>query len=164
MVRNKNRTSLDSPIEQPGVNIGVRLWDRPSSKMERFGIAAIFCMVIYTGRLPDLLESFLSDKTEWVIVSGMSHQRLSGPCDSERPFQGMRGLDKIAEFCRDNLKIVSSDMTGCIIKSDDLFAFGKLNVQYDIEKSPAETSFVAKLAWRGLQIISAEFRIMWPFQ
>ena len=30
-------------------------------------------------------------------------------------------------------------------------------------KKPPETNFAGKLIWRGITIISGEFRIMWPF-
>jgi hypothetical protein len=62
---------------------------------------------------------------------------------------------------RDRLKIEAGEMTGCVKKGDSLFAFGKIHIGGAVEKSPAETSFVINLKWRGLQIISAKLRIMW---
>jgi hypothetical protein len=54
-------------------------------------------------------------------------------------------------------------MTGCVIRGDCLFAFGTLRLQTAPNKKPPETNFAGKLLWRGIQIISGEFRIMWPF-
>jgi hypothetical protein len=53
-------------------------------------------------------------------------------------------------------------MTGSVMEGDCLFAFGKIRVGSAVEKSSAETSFVVNLVWRGLQIVSAQLRIMWP--
>jgi hypothetical protein len=52
----------------------------------------------------------------------------------------LAGLCQLAEFCRERLKI-----------------------EVSAEKSSAETSFVVNLVRRGLQIVSAQLRIMWPF-
>ena len=46
---------------------------------------------------------------------------------------------------------------------DCLFAFGTLRLQAAPNKKPPETNFAGKLIWQGIQIISGEFRIMWPF-
>jgi hypothetical protein len=37
----------------------------------------------------------------------------------------LAGLCQLAEFCRERLKIEACEMTGCVIKGDCLFAFGK---------------------------------------
>jgi hypothetical protein len=85
-----------------------------------------------------------------------------GQSDSERRFLGMPGLHQLVEFCHKDLKIISGEMTGCVIKEDCLFAFGKVRIGGSVKKSVAETSFVVNLVWTGLRIVSAQFRIMWP--
>jgi hypothetical protein len=54
-------------------------------------------------------------------------------------------------------------MTGCVMKGDCLFAFGTLRVGNFVEELSTETGFAANLVWHGLQIVSAQIRIMWPF-
>lgn len=54
-------------------------------------------------------------------------------------------------------------MTGCVMKGDCLFAFGKLHVGNFGQEFASETSFAINLVWHQLQIVSAEIRIMWPF-
>jgi hypothetical protein len=54
-------------------------------------------------------------------------------------------------------------MTGCVIRGDCLFAFGTIRFKAAGNKEPPETNFAGKLIWRGMKIISGEFRIMWPF-
>jgi ketosteroid isomerase-like protein len=125
--------------------------------MDRSEIADIFCVAVSSGRIPALLEDFASDQSTWAVVSATS------PSNSERRYLGIFGLRRLAEFCRERLKIEASEMTGCVIKGDCLFAFGKVHIGGAAEKSPAETSFVVNLVWRGLQIESAQLRIMWPF-
>jgi hypothetical protein len=124
--------------------------------MERSEIAEIFCVAISSGNVPVLFESFVSEQTTWTVVSG------TGPSDSERRFLGIPGLYRLVEFCREGLKIVSGGMTGCLIKEDCLFAFGKIRVGSTVRESSAETSFVVNLVWRGSQIVSVQLRIMWP--
>jgi hypothetical protein len=124
--------------------------------MDRSEIAEIFCAAISSGNVSWLLEGFVSELTTWAIVSG------TGPSDSERHFLGIPGLRRLLEFCCEGLKIVSGEMTGCVMKGDCLFAFGKIRVGSPVEKSSTETSFAVNLVWRGLQIVSARLRIMWP--
>jgi hypothetical protein len=126
------------------------------SVMNRSEIADIFCEAISSGNVPVLFEDFVSEQTTWIVVSG------TDPSNSERRFLGIRGLDRVAKFCHEGLKIAAGEMTGCIMKGDCLFAFGKLRVGNFVEEFSTETGFAANLVWRGLQIASAQVRIMWP--
>jgi hypothetical protein len=135
---------------------GLNLADKTEGIMDRSEIAEIFCVAISSGNVPALLEGFVSEQTTWAVVSG------TGPSDSERHFLGIPGLRRLVEFCREGLKIVSGEMTGCLMKGDCLFAFGRIRVGSAVEKSCPETSFAVNLVWRGLQIVSAQLRIMWP--
>ena len=125
--------------------------------MDRAEISDIFCSAISSGKIPTLLEDFASEQSVWAVVSG------TVPSNSERLYLGILGLHRLAEFCRERLKIESGDMTGCVTKGDCLFAFGKIRIKAGVEKPSVETSFVVNLVWRGLQIVSAQLRIMWPF-
>src|ERR1700730_13815316 len=91
-------------------------------ELNRGQIADIFCVAISSGNVPILFERFVSEKTTWVVVSGID------PSNSERRFLGIRGLDRLAGFCHQRLKIAAGEMTGCVMKGDCLFAFGKLRV------------------------------------
>ena len=125
--------------------------------MNRGEIADIFCVAISSGNVPVLFERFVSEETTWIVVSGID------PSNSERRFLGIRGLDRLAGFCHEGLKIASGEMTGCVMKGDCLFAFGKLRVGNFAEELSTETGFAVNLVWYGLQIVSAQIRIMWPF-
>jgi len=132
--------------------------------MERSEIAEIICEALYTGHVAASLASVVDDQARWALVSGSSQQQtLSDSFPSAKYFQGFVGLRGIANFCRDALQIASGDLTGCVIRGDCLFAFGTLRLQAAPNKKPPETNFAGKLIWRGIQIISGEFRIMWPF-
>jgi hypothetical protein len=131
--------------------------------MERSEIAEIVCEALYAGHVAASLASVIDDKARWLLVSGTSQQTLSDSSHSGKHFQGFVGLCGIANFCRDALQIESGDMTGCVIRGDCLFAFGTLRLRAAPNKKPPETNFAGKLIWRGIQIISGEFRIMWPF-
>jgi hypothetical protein len=132
--------------------------------MERAEIAEIICEVLYTGHVAASLASVVHKQSRWVLVSGSSQQQtLSDSSSSAKYFQGLVGLRDIANFCRDALQIASGDLTGCVIRGDCLFAFGTLRLQAAPNKKPPETNFAGKLNWQGIQIISGEFRIMWPF-
>lgn len=132
--------------------------------MERSKIAEAICEVLYTGHAARLLASVVDDKAKWALASGTSPQQLaSGPPVGAKCFQGFAGLSALATFCRNALQIVSGDMTGCVIRGDCLFVFGTVRLKPSGAKEPPETSFAGKLIWRGVQIISGEFRIMWPF-
>ena len=126
-------------------------------ELNRGEIADIFCVAISSGNVPILFERFVSEKTTWVVVSGID------PSNSERRFLGIRGLDRLAGFCHQRLKIAAGEMTGCVMKGDCLFAFGKLRVGNFDEELSTETGFAANLVWHGLQIVSGQIRIMWPF-
>jgi hypothetical protein len=125
--------------------------------VDRSEITDIFCMAISSGNVSAVLEDCVSEQTTWAVVSG------TGPSDSERYFLGMPGLRNLVDFCRGTLKTGAGEMTGCVMKGDCLFAFGKIRVGGVVEKSSLETSFAVNLVWRGLQIVSAQLRIMWPF-
>jgi hypothetical protein len=125
--------------------------------MERSEIAEMFCVATYSGNVPALFEGFVSEQTTWAVVSGTSQS------DSEWYFLGILGLHRLVGFCRESLKIVSGEMTGCVVKGDCLFAFGTFRLLSAVEKSSAETSFAVNLVWRSSQIVSARLRIMWPF-
>jgi len=125
--------------------------------VDRSEIADIFCVAVSSGKVPALLENFICKEATLAVLSA------TGQSSSERRYLGILGLRQLAEFCRGRLKIEASEMTGCVIKGDCLFAFGKVHIGGAAERSPAETSFVVNLVWRGLQIVSAQFRIMWPF-
>jgi hypothetical protein len=131
--------------------------------MERSEIAEIICEALYTGHVAASLASVVDDQARWALVSGSSQQQtLSDSSPSTRYFQGLVGLRGIANSCRDALQIASGDLTGCVIRGDCLW-FGTLRLQAAPNKKPPETNFAGKLVWRGIQIISGEFRIMWPF-
>jgi hypothetical protein len=125
--------------------------------MDRSESADIFCVAISSGKVPVLLEDLISEETAWAVVSATS------PNNSERRYLGISGLRQLVEFCRERLKIEATEMAGCVIKGECLFAFGKIHIGGAAGKSQAETSFVINLVWRGLQIVSAQLRIMWPF-
>jgi hypothetical protein len=124
--------------------------------MNRSEIADIFCAAISSGKVPVLFKGLVSEQTTWVVVSG------TDPTDVERRFLGIRGLDRVARFCHERLKIAAGEMTGCVVKGDCLFAFGKLRLGNFVEELSSETSFAANLVWHGVQIVSAQVRIMWP--
>jgi hypothetical protein len=124
--------------------------------MNRSEIADIFCAAISSGKVPVLFKGLVSEQTTWVVVSG------TDPTDVERRFLGIRGLDRVARFCHERLKIAAGEMTGCVVKGDCLFAFGKLRLGNFVEELSSETSFAANLVWQGVQIVSAQVRIMWP--
>jgi hypothetical protein len=126
--------------------------------MNRGEIADIFCAAISSGNVPVLFEQFVSEETTWVVVSG-----IDPSINSERRFLGIRGLDRLAGFCHERLKIAAGEMTGCVMKGDCLFAFGKLRVGNFVEELSTDTAFAANLVWHGSQIVSAQIRIMWPF-
>lgn len=128
----------------------------PDSVMNRSEIADIFSAAISSGNVPVLFEDFVSEQTTWNVVSG------TDPSNSERRFLGIHGLDGVARFCHEGFKIAAGEMTGCVMKGDCLFAFGKLRVGNFVEEFSTETAFVANLVWHGLQISSAQVRIMWP--
>jgi hypothetical protein len=88
---------------------------------------------------------------------------LSGQSESAKYFRGIAGLQALANFCRKELKAVSGDVTGCVIRGRCVFAFGKLRLQCLPGKEPAETNFAAKLLWGDQQVTSVEIRITWPF-
>jgi hypothetical protein len=143
---------LHGPLRQEESNLA----DKERRIVDRSEITDIFCGAISAGNVPALLEEFVSEETTWALVSG------TGPSDSERYFRGIPGLRGLVEFCRDSLKIGAGEMTGCVMKGDCLFAFGKIRVGSALEESSPETSFAVNLVWRGLQIVSAQLRIMWP--
>jgi hypothetical protein len=124
--------------------------------MNRSEIADIFCAAISSGNVPALFKDLVSEQTTWIVVSG------TDPTNSERCFLGISGLDRLASFCHERLKIASGEMTGCVMKGDCLFAFGKLRLGNFVEELSSETTFAANLVWHGLQIVSAQVRIMWP--
>jgi len=131
--------------------------------MERPEIAEIICEALYTGQVAASLASVV-DQARWALVSGSSQQQtLSDSSHSAKYFQGFVGLRGMADFCRDALQIASGDMTGCVIRGDCLFAFGIIRLKVALDKKPPETNFAGKLIWRDRQIISGEFRIIWPF-
>lgn len=125
--------------------------------MNRSEIADMFCVAIFSGNVQALFDDVVSEHTTWIVVSG------TGPSNSERRFLGVRGLDRLAGFCRESLKSGSGEMTGCVMKGDCLFAFGKFQVGNSGEEFSSQTSFAINLVWHQLQIVSAEIRIMWPF-
>jgi hypothetical protein len=125
--------------------------------MVRSEIADIYCASISSGKIPALLEDFASETSTWTVVSG------TVPSNSERRYLGISGLRRLAKFCQERLKIVAGEMTGCVVKDDCLFAFGKIILTSAVKKPSIETSFVVYLVWCDLQIVSAEVRIMWPF-
>jgi hypothetical protein len=124
--------------------------------MNRSEIADMFCLAIFSGNVQVLCDDVVSEHTTWIVVSG------TDPRNSERRFVGIRGLRCLAGFCHDSLKIESGEMTGCVMKEDCLFAFGKLRFANPVEEFSSETSFAIKLVWHQLYIVSAEIRIMWP--
>ena len=91
--------------------------------MDRTESADIFCVAISSGKVPALLEDLMSEETTWAVVSATS------PSNSERRYLGISGLRQLVEFCRDRLKIEASEMTGCVIRGDCLFAFGKIHIR-----------------------------------
>ena len=124
--------------------------------MNRSEIADMFCLAIFSGSVQALFDDVVSENTTWIVVSG------TDPSNSERRFLGIRGLDRLAGFCHESLKIASGEMTGCVMKGDCLFAFGKFRFGDPVEGFSSETSFAIKLVWHRLQIVCAEIRIMWP--
>ena len=121
-------------------------------------ITAIFCSAICTGKLSPLLAEFIDDDSTWIVASGAP--KNPGLDNSQRCFHGIGGLQKVIYFCHNDLRIASGVMTGCVIREDSLFGFGKIRL--DREGLP-ETYYVVKLVWSRLQIRCAELRIMWPF-
>jgi hypothetical protein len=127
--------------------------------MERSKIAETICEVLYTGHAAALLASAVDEQAKWALASGASQQQPTGdPPIGAKCFQGFVGLCGLANFYRDALQIASGDMTGCVIRGGCLFAFGTIRFKAAGDKEPSETNFAGKLIWRGMQIISGEFR------
>jgi hypothetical protein len=124
--------------------------------MNRSEIADKFCTAIFSGNVQDVFDDVVSEYTTSIVVSG------SDPSNSETSFLGIKGLDRFAGFCHERLKIWSGEMTGCVMKGDCLFAFGKIRIGNIVEELSSETSFAINLVWHGSQICSAQVRIMWP--
>jgi hypothetical protein len=131
--------------------------------MNRAEVAAVFCDCICGGCVPAHLERFIDVHAKWTLVSGIIPDGAAAPSDSMQDFHGIAGLRAISHFCREHLKVLSSDMSGWVVHENCSFALGRLRLQYHPEKESAETRFVAKLLWTGLQIFLGEIRIMWPF-
>jgi hypothetical protein len=64
------------------------------------------------GEHSDDALGFRVRTSPWTVVSA------TGQSDSERRFLGMAGLHQFVGFCRKDLKIISGEMTGCVIKQD----------------------------------------------
>jgi hypothetical protein len=132
--------------------------------MERSEIAEAICEVLCTGNVADSLANVVTDQSKWALISGAwQEQPLSDSSKSAKYFQGFGGLRAAGDFCRNALQIESGDMTGCVIRGDYLFLFGTIRMQATRTKIPPETNFAGKLIWQGEQVVSGEFRIIWPF-
>jgi hypothetical protein len=147
---------LSTPIQETGHNLTI-------TKLQHPEIAALLCATIYRGRLPAPLEPFIPSHAKWILVSGTLQADRSSPAGPMKDFYGTAGLRALSNFCRENLQVLSGDMTGWVGRQNCGFAFGRLLLQCRAEKDPVETSFVAKLLWSGFQIFLGEIRIMWPF-
>jgi hypothetical protein len=126
--------------------------------VDRSESADIFCVAMSSGKVPVLLEDLISEETTWAVVSATS------PSNSERRYLGISGLRQLVEFCRERLKIEASEMTGCVIKGECLFAFGKIHIGCAAEKSHAETSFVINLVSLADRLWKAPNHVAVPFE
>jgi hypothetical protein len=149
--KNSDSYLVPASLEKRAEKLIVRQMNRPE-------VAAVFCACICGGCVPAHLERFIDDHSKWTLVSG-----AATPSESMQDFDGIAGLRAVSHFCREHLKVLSGDMTGWVVRENCSFAFGRIRLQYNPEKEPAETRFVAKLLWTGLQIFLGEIRIMWPF-
>jgi hypothetical protein len=130
--------------------------------MERPEIVELFYSALMNPNDVEQLFPFLGPRVEW-ILSAANPQTLGDevPPNSIK-FSRKEGLRQLALYFRDDLKVISGDLTGCIKHHQLVFSFGRVRLQTPGMARPAETSLTARITFQGSIITKAQIRISWP--
>jgi hypothetical protein len=130
--------------------------------MERPEIVELFYSALINPNDVEQLSPFLGPRVEW-ILSAANPQTLGDevPPNSIK-FSRKEGLRQLALYFRDNLKVISGDLTGCITHHQLVFSFGRVRLQTPGMDRPTETNLAARITFQGSTITKAQIRISWP--
>jgi hypothetical protein len=125
-------------------------------------IAELFCKVICGEALPEDLESFVSEEAIWTVLPVEKVEAASVENTDNIRFFGPSGISDLLVFLRGSLEVVSGEMTGCIVKGDITFVFGKITLRTLVNQTIAATAFSAQLFFLSSKIIVCRLKLLWP--
>jgi hypothetical protein len=125
-------------------------------------IAELFCKVICGEALPEDLEPFVSEEAIWTVLPVEKVEAASVEDTNHIRFFGPPGIGDLLAFLQGSLEVVSGEMTGCIVKGDITFVFGKITLRTLVNQMIAATAFSAQLSFRSSKIVICRLKLLWP--
>jgi hypothetical protein len=130
--------------------------------MERAEIAELFYNALIDLNNLEKLARFLSSRVQWTLSTADVHTAGEESPPNAIKFSGKGGCRQLALYFRENLKVFSGDLTGCISHRQLVFVFGRVRLQCSAPDHFVETNIAARLTFRGSKIIKGQIRISWP--
>jgi hypothetical protein len=125
-------------------------------------IAELFCKVICGEALPEDLEPFVSEEAIWIVLPVEKVAAGTVEDTDHIQFFGPSGISDLLAFLQGSLEVVSGEMTGCIVKGDITFVFGKITLRTLVNQLIAATAFSAQLSFGGSKITVCRLKLLWP--
>ena len=130
--------------------------------MEQAEIAQVFYNALIGVNNLQKLGRFLSARVQWILSTADPDTAGEESPPNALKFSGKEGCQQLALYFRENLKVFSGDLTGCISHRQMVFVFGRLRLRALATDQPAETRITVKLTFHRSKIIKGQIRIFWP--
>jgi hypothetical protein len=130
--------------------------------MERAEIAQLFYYVLINLDEVEKLDRFLSSRVQWTLSAADPQTVGEEAPPNAIAFSGKEGCRQLASYFRENLRVFSGDLTGCIAHHQLVFVFGKVRLGASGLDQFVETTVAARLTFHGVKIIKGQIRISWP--
>jgi hypothetical protein len=130
--------------------------------MERAEIAELFYNALIDSNKSEQLAQFLSARVQWTLSTADPHMGGERSPPNALKFSGKNGCRQLALYFRDDLKVYSGDLTGCVKHRQLVFVFGTVRLQCRGSAKFAETKIAAKLTFRSSKIVKVQIGISWP--
>ena len=141
---------------------GIPTTNRQTYSMERSEIVELFYSALTSLNDLEQFLGFLLPRVEWILAAA-DPQTLGEELPSNAiKFSGTEGFRQLALYFRDNLNVISGDLTGCIPHHHLVFSFGRVRLRIPGTDEVAETNIAARLTFQGSKIIKGQIRISWP--
>jgi hypothetical protein len=130
--------------------------------MERPEIVELFYSALVEPNDVEALSQFLSPRVVWMLMAADPQTLGKESPPNAIKFSGKQGFQELALYLRENLHVISGDLTGCIPHHQLVFSFGRVRLRAPGKREATETNIAAKLTFQGLKILKCQIRISWP--
>jgi hypothetical protein len=130
--------------------------------MEQVQIAELFYKALVGLNSVQELARFLSPTVQWILSTADPNTVGDESPPHSLKFAGKGSFRQLALYFRENLKVFSGYLTGCVSRHQLVFVLGEVRLRALATDQLAETRVAARLTFYHSEIIKGQIRILWP--